>query len=687
MPPVPPREPGTRYYGGFISLPRGMNAGLDPSLIGTDQYASAVNMTVRGDLAYTRPPWLNHPFTMDETTAGRFTGKFQGSLEYDGEVSGQNCNLIWRGGKLFRLTLGVTNVLTEITPKILISTTADFIVPAPAASVLVEVVSESAIATGDTVFIDSGQYTVTNRAANELTLEYVGGAAGSPVPSGTAVLDSNMVQISEFRPFPDTLEFVHIIQAENYAISFGGQHRTVAFDGSMARQLGVQELPPGLLGAYGWGRVWICLNDRRSFVAGDIAYGNGQRSNILNFTENDFLNEGGTFTVPHNSGPITGMQFLQAQDTSLGQGVLLVGTTNSVISVNAPVDRTIWKNLRYPIQTIAVLDYGPLSPRATIPTNSDMWYRSLDGWRSFITAHRYFTTPGNTPLSREIDPLLAFDTAFLLFFGSGILFDNRMMQTFSPTRTEDGIVHRGLISLNLDLVSTISEKQPPAYEGAFTGLDIFQILKGKPDGQDSAERAFMWVNNDGVFEFWEVQKEGYYDTYTVGEPGAQTVTRTPIESWMITRSDDFKIPFDRKKLRMAELYLDEIVDTVTVQVQFKPDQLARWIDWGDSFTVCANVSQCELPPNCAVFAPKNPGYKTRITLGQPPETCSDVDVPVNLGYEFQCKIKLTGHARLKQFRTHAMIDPTPMDGGNVCEASTCKTLTGCGEYFFDYNVR
>lgn len=665
-----------------------MSGGAAPVLIGKNQYVAACNLTNRGDFISTRNPVANLVITMDDTTASRFTGRFQGAMWYDGEI-GESCDIISRGGKLFRLTRGLTNILTEITPQLIIHTADDFVVPAPNGTVDVFVTSESAIATGDTIYIDSGQYLVTNRFTNELELKYISGAANATVLAGLSLLDSNRVQITEWRPNPESLELVYMFQAETYAIILGGQHRTIIFDGSSSRQAGFDEIPPGVLGAYGWGRLWIALPDYRQFVAGDIVGGasgttqNGGRDAILKFTENDFLNEGGTFSVPHNAGPITAMQFLATQDTSLGMGVLLVGTTNAVFSVNAPVDRTTWKNLSYPIQTISLLDYGPEGPRSTIPVNGDMLYRSQDGWRSFITAHRYFDTPGNTPISREISPLLDFDTEPLLFYGSTMLFDNRIMMTFSPSRTPNGIIHRGLAVANLDLLSTMGGKQAPSYEGAYTGLDMFQVYKALINNQ---ERGFAWVNNSGTFELWEFLTDGYYDQYTTVVDGHTTITRTAIQSWIETRADDFDLPWELKKLYMAELYVDDIVDTVTIQVKFKPDQYVAWTNWGPPVTLCANVSQCNPPPNCAVLQMYNTGYKVRLTLPQPPENCAQTGTPINLGFEFQVRIEITGHCQFRRFHTHAKLVPTPMEGSGSCNTQPCVTLTGCETNWFTYTI-
>lgn len=674
-------------YGQFTTLQSGLDAGTAPSLIGVDQFAGAVNMTIRGDYIMTRPPWMNHVVT--DNTGGRFTGKYQGTAWYDGG-DGQSCDIIARGGKLFRLVLGMTNSLTEITPRLNIVTTADFTVPAPAATVTVFVTSETPIATGDTVFIDSGQYLVVNRATDQLTLQYVAGAANAVAIMGNAVLDSGSNQIIEWLTSLASDDLIYMFQAETYMIILRGQHKTVFFDGSQAREAGPGELPPGILGAYGWGRVWISLNDQHSMVAGDLVNGPSgtpslnNRDAVLKFTENDFLNEGGSFVVPSNGGPITAMQFLATPDTSLGLGVLLVGTTNAVYSINAPVDRTVWKNLQYPIQTISLLDYGPQGPRSTIPVNGDMWYRSQDGWRSFISAHRYYNAgPGNTPISHEISPLLDFDTESLLFYGSTILFDNRILQSLSPHRSDVGISHRGLTVLNLDLISGLQGKQNPAFEGAWTGLDIFQVFKATVN---DVERGFAWVNNNGTFEFWEFLTEGYYDQYTTVGGGHTTITRTAIESWFETRSDDFGQPFERKKLRMFELYVDDVVDSVTIQLKFKPDQFPSWQNWGPPITICANLSQCNPPADCAVIQMRNPGYKARITWPQPPETCALTGTPINYAFDFQERIEVTGHCRFRRGRSHSMMDPTPMDGHTVCETQECVTLTGCQTDYFTYSV-
>lgn len=684
-------------YDGLTVLSGGVNMGLSSSLIGQDQVAFAKDFSFRGGFVKTRPPYQSLPLSFDsETTETNWAGKYQGSCFYQSDF-GNSGFVVSRGGRLFFITLGVlTNVVSEITPILVIVTTADFTVPAPAASVVVSVSSETVFTIGQTIFIDSGQYTVTNRSTNALTLTYVGGAANPTVSAGASISDSNGDPIIEYQTNPSADDFVYLFQAENYVIVCNAPQRTIIFDGTVARQSAISgEIPPCVFGTYGWGRIWVTLQDRRTFAAGDLVYGPsgspslGYRDAILKFTENDFLNEGGNFGVPFNAGLITSMQFLATQDTSLGVGVLLVGTTNMVFSVNAPVDRTTWKNLEFPIQTVSLLDYGPTGPRFPVSVNGDMWYRSPDGIRSFIVARREITTWGNTPVSREVDEVLSFDTKSLLYFGSSVLFDNKLFATASPYVTDTGVTHRGVVCLNFDLISSLRGKTPPAWEGIQTGLPILQILKGTVD---SVERMFAFVESSGDVQLWEflpVATNNYYDTYTTVTDDSRTITRTSIQPYLETRSCDFTSPFVPKILNMGEVFMDELVDTVTLVIKFRPDQYPTWVTWS-TISICANVSQCSLTPpgpfSCTVWAQRAKQYAARVTIPMPSESCNTIaSIPLNRGHEFQFRLELTGHARIRKFRAQAI--PQMQETEGICPAEQeCKTFEACSDDWFTYSA-
>ncbi len=676
----------SRVFDGFKTLQGGMDGGRAADLIQPNQLAAAVNASLRGSYLKSRPPFESSPFTFEsEATQARFTGRFQGAMFYD-SPSGHSVHIISLGGRLFRISTDGNNLVGEITPQLIITVTADFTVPAPGGIVAVNVSSETVISVGQTVHIDSGIYGVTNRFTNGLFLQYISSAANATVVAGTAVLTDQDEPIIEFQENPASLELVYMFQAEIYAIILGGQHKTIIFDGLTSRQAGVKEVPPGLLGIYVWGRIWITLTDQRSFVAGDLVRGpsgtpaNGFIDAILKFTENDFLNEGGTFGVPVNAGPITAMIELATQDTSLGQGNLLVMTLNSVFSVNTPVDRTTWKNLTYPIQTVALIGYGATGPRFACSINGDAWMRTQDGFRSFMVSRRDFGTWGNTPMSREIVPIIDFDSANLLYFGSCIFFDNRFIATVSPYETENGFLHKGLVALNFDLISSLAGKTNPAWEGAWSGLEVFQLTKGTTNG---VERGFAWVQNGDCLQLWEIKKTGYFDAISDGS----SITRTSIQGWAETRAMDFSTPEQLKSLRMAELAVDEIVDLVIIRIKFRPDQYPQWLDWA-TIQLCATVSQCNITAptgsECSVWKPGTKLYAARIRIPAPPESCNTItEELIKDGHEFQFRIEWTGSVRFRKFAAHCNVKTQPMEG--ACPPTQeCDKFEDCGTEWFTY---
>lgn len=673
----------SRRVAGFSEMSKGINSGSAPNLLDADQGFNAVNVTFRGDFPSTRPPWINHLLVSPPAT---WTGIFQGALHYDGEA-GQSGWLVARGGRFFFIP-DQSLVVSDVTPQLIIVTTADFTLPGIGNQVLVNLNGNPPVIAGATIMFGAIHYTVVALFTDQIQLQQVDAGAGI-VAAGTPMFDTTGAnQIIEFAVYPANLNFVYIFQAENYAIVLGGHEHTLIWDGKQMRLSNNDEVPSGFLGAYGWGRIWITRPDRRTFVAGDIVFGpsgtsaNGFRDAILKFTENDFLNEGGSFGVPYNAGPITAMQFLATQDTSLGIGVLLVGTTNMVFSVNAPVDRTIWKNLTYPIQTVSLIDYGPRGPRSTISVNGDMWYRSEDGARSFIVARRLFGSPGNTPMSHEINSILDKDTQQLLFFGSAMLFDNKLFMTVSPFMdVSQQVNHRGLVVINFDLLSDLRTKQAPAWEGLNTGLNILQIHKARINDE---ERGFMWVQGATDLELWEILTEGLHDQFISGPSDAVTIVRKPIGSLLQTRAEDYGLPLELKRLVMGEIYIEDIADTVTFKISYKPDQYPNWILW-QTFTLCSTVSQCAPSVNACMFVINARSYAARLTLPQPADNCNGMTgKPIREFHDCQFQIEWTGHATIRRFFTHIKLQTQPTEGSCPQEVS-CVAFASCEDNFFTYD--
>lgn len=675
----------SRRLAGFTDLSLGVDNGIAPTLLLPNQAFQAVNVSFRGDFAETRRPIFNHLFTDVPAT---WTGIFQGSMHYDGEA-GQSGWLVARGGHIFFITDDF--VMKDVTPQLAIITTADFITPGLFANVPVSLNGDPAVVGGDIVAVGGLHYTVVTVLEKQLVLQQMDPSPVVTVPAGSALFDSGNVPIAQFFGYPSNLNFVYMFQAENYGIILGGKEKTLIWDGKLLRPSGPKEVPPGFLGAYGWGRIWICRPDRHTFVAGDLVFGPsgtaqlGYRDAILSFTENDFLNEGGSFGTPYEAGPITAMQFLATQDTSLGIGVLLVGTTNMVFSVNAPVDRTTWKNLQYPIQTVSLIDYGPAGPRSTVPVNGDMWYRSEDGVRSFIVARRNFPEPGNTPMSHEM-PIFDDDTPYLLFYGSAVLFDNKLFMTISPyTDVNQQVMHRGLAVINFDLVSDLRHKQAPAWEGIKTGLQTLQLNKCRIKGN---ERFFIWAQGPTDVELWEGDwtDNMVADEFTTLVAGTETVTRKPIGCLLQTRGEDYGVPLDKKRLIMGEIFIEDIADSVTFQISYKPDDYPNWVPW-QTFTLCSTVSQCAptvTPPNC-FFMPNARSYAARLTLPQPHDDCNGMTGrPMREFHDCQFQLEWQGHCRIRRFFTHVKIQ-TQASEGTCPPVVTCVAFPACDNDLFTYD--
>jgi hypothetical protein len=379
---------------------------------------------------------------------------------------------------------------------------------------------------------------------------------------------------------------------------------------------------------------------------------------------------------------------LNELDTSLGIGPVLVGTTNSVVSVNAPVDRTTWQNLTYPIETMSLVDYGPIGPRAQCQVNGDIWYRSSQDIRSFIVARRDINVWGNTPMSHEVADVLNHDTESLLPFASMAFFDNKLFTTVAPMRTANGIVHQGLLVINYDLLSSMQGKASSAWEGTNTGLNILQVLKGNIGGK---ERCFMFVQGDdgSTIELWEIQKRGFYDNFTTLSSGQTSIARTSIQSYLETGLYMFDSASELDTLDTCEIFLDEIVDTVTLAIKYAPDEYPNWFDWA-TITVCANKTQCSVQApignSCSVWKPNATGYAARIMLPKPSDdACNPLSGrPSTWGYEFSFRIEMTGHCRIKLFRPHALKKSDKISGDCPAEV-VCNTVQSCGESLFTYD--
>lgn len=506
-------------------------------------------------------------------------------------------------------------------------------------------------------------------------------------------------------------------QWENYLIIQDGQSRPIYLNGLTATRDNRPEngIPVGTAMAYGWGRGWVAQGNQ--LAAGDIS---GGASNVITFTDINFLTGGGAFQLPAMLGDINGMAFIPLQDTATGQGQLLIGGDYGVSSVNGALPRDLWQVSE--IQKVAMLNVGWASQNANVLLNGDIFFRSYDGIRSYRMARAQQGINGNTPQSEEVSPYLDKDSQSLLKYASGVNFDNRILITTAPEFVNGTTCRwKGLVVLDSYPCGTLWGNNPPVWEGMWDGLNIVQICTGVFNKET---RCFALVQRDnptvlatitgnsggftvdnpsllevdGIYNFsgagyfkiisitgnvigievieeatnvpvgstisignrneiWELTKNSAFD-FVDGE-------KIPIRSSVTTKSYDFQTPFSQKNLSQLNFWVDDVRGQVDWTAKFRPDQYPCFYDFS-SGSLCQDDAECgeDECPNLN----RQPSYKPRISRSAPSiRACNEVtERPRISGYEFQFILEWTGKMRVRQLRIDA-ISTTDQTRGDTSE--------------------
>ena len=442
------------------------------------------------------------------------------------------------------------------------------------------------------------------------------------------------------------------------------QYPTAAF--APQQLLSVPELPAGRMGAYGMGRNWFSLIDGISYEAGDIVGGAAGtqaynfRDSVLKTTENDFLAGGGTFRLPGAGDQITAMCFPPILDKSLGQGECQIFTSVTCFSNNSPVDRAVWETLTSPILTESLKDNGALAQNSTVLINSDTFFRSFVGYGSLVLARRDFGGWGNKTISNEMQrPLLA-DNQSLLQFGSAISFDNRFISTAAPNLIGAGVFHVGQCVLNFDLISSLRTNLPPAWEGAWSGINTMQLITGRVNGVNRCFSFTFDLNNNKI-ELWEQLSETAANQAQTFEDNGDTPILSLFETAVLFNKD-VKPLTELVEITEGEIYISNITDTLNVKVYYRPDFYPCWTLWRE-FNLAADDDNTTGDGN------KQPGYRMRIGLGQP--SASDCEPgnnrPLRNGFFHQFRVEFTGYCVFRGLRVRARTFPQTALAPVQCE--------------------
>lgn len=479
----------------------------------------------------------------------------------------------------------------------------------------------------------------------------------------------NVIELTDTDVNSEKEQQVWMIQAEQYFIIQNGVDRPFIYDGATLRRsvADQNEVPVGKMMEYGVGRLIVVLPNQREYKIGDLV---GGGTEVIKFTEDTFVAEGGSITVPI-PGEITAVKLIAVLDRGTQQGDLVIHTDQGAVSAQVGALRSTWKNIQF--QRIAILKNGALGQYSTVLVNGDMFYRAYDGIRSLAMAQRDFQSQwATTPVSREVERILRLDNPALLRVSQAVLFDNRILMTCSPVQRGFGYYHRGLVSLDFDPISSMGVKSPPAYDGLWTGLQATSMVVGEFNKE---ERCFIFhVNEDYENELWEVSRDDAFDDGDTRIP-ANTETKTFFN----------ESRFELKHLDSGDVWVDRVQGSVDFDVKFRPDQYPLWADW-HSWSECANQPNCETDSlNCMTLTNYQTQYRPRMQLPQPSDACvTGNEKPLRMGYQFQVRIAWVGKARLQGFRIHAQdVQESPVG----CRATTaCSSLTGCNADPTTYRV-
>lgn len=679
---------------GYLSFEGGIDSGLAPILLSPNQLSFTINATQRGGFVGPRPGFKQCALDFSEVDQSAFEDhKFQGAGTYlsDGGIAYLAVSIC---GRIFTINLNAGCLVEEITPTNGYVLTAEiFVSPAINANVVTTLTSTTELVVGTTYTIDGGNWQLVSIDGLTVTLKNLTYPAGYVVPAMSILYDGgdaveNLDENSCDQPK------AWFQQAENWLVIQDNQSAAILWNGLTARRAlpgqPNNEVPTGGPMAYGKGRLWVAYGSL--YYGGDLVWSDETlgRDSVIKFTENTFLAEGGAFAVP--SGPITGLSFAANLDTSLGDGDLLVFTADNIFAFSAPIDRVTWSELQYPIQRFALLDYGSLNHDGIVRVNGDLFYRREDGFGSLIYARRDFMGWGNAPIGREVSRLTDRDARSLLYAGSGVYFGNRFLGTVGPYNVQDhGVYHGGLVSLNLDLNSSLRGKSPPAWEGVWTGLRFLKILKIRVN---SVERCYCFVlSTDNKIQLWELTTNARFDF-----DGEDDI---PIPWTIETKGFSAAQPAQLKRLSTADFWIGRLAGQLDCTVTYRNERSDQWMPWA-SFSACAEYRDCEEPecsPPDILGAPRTFREQGRTRIGLP--ECPDQNDPFNGGLRrdgmtFQLKLAFVGHCQLPRMRV--VFEPRP-DGkvgditGIECDTIPndqcqigCRSNEYCDEDPYEYQI-
>lgn len=429
---------------------------------------------------------------------------------------------------------------------------------------------------------------------------------------------------------------------ENYLVLQDGQSKPILYNGSAASRATATQVPVGTVMAAGQGRLFVKVSER-AIRAGDIT-GGASTATILNFTETNFLSEGGDFGPPASNGEINSLAFMAVQDSATGQGALLSSGNEGATSYNVQNDRSVWKNSVFAVA--ALTERGSTGHESVVSANGDLWFRAIDGWRSYRSARAEITRWPRTTMSNEVNHRITDESTPLLDYGSAVFFDNRILSTCIPVQGPRGVYHLGILALDFFPISSVrqlSEFNPytyssPAWEDLLTGVQPLQIMTASVYGED---RCFAFCYDHGKIALYEITKSDPFDNFGTHDQPISTSIEFP--AYFV------KTQAELKQLLGMHIGLAAYKGDVVIKAFYRPDEHPLWFEWGTR-TLRSKYKPDEseglfaldkyVPPDVPRFSFASPKQIDVLSTGKKSD----------MGYVFQVKLEITGSYSISWIR-------------------------------------
>lgn len=363
-----------------------------------------------------------------------------------------------------------------------------------------------------------------------------------------------------------------------------GIHPPLFWDGGTTikrSDLAKNQMPIGSVMAFIHGRFVVASADGlNNIFVGDIAYGDGltDPNNILNFDEQTYWAEGGSFNTPAFLGNVMGLYAMPFLDTGTGQNELVVGCTGGFTSLDLSLPRPQWLDTQ--LQKVALIGDGLVSSHGFAGLNGDMFFRSQSGINTYRNARIEYSQRWNqTPVSREVNYWIRDDRPDLWEFIPMVSFRNMVLTGCSPqVRPPNNLgfgYHRfcrGFTVFDADAMSTAGRDGDPVWHGMWSGIRPWAFVQGQIG---AANRCFAFsYDRDGRNRLYEITLTQGNDVFGDGE---ERRIQSFYTTSMFGNVEEVTNAFQPKVMNSGMLEISQILGASTINVDYRPDGSPCWV--------------------------------------------------------------------------------------------------------------